>query len=69
MEHISEDTLERYAMRKIPGTESGPLEEHLLTCLECRDRLQSEIDYVSAIRSAAANGRVRVLFSVRVQSC
>jgi hypothetical protein len=59
VEHISEDDLERYAMQRIPGTESGPLEEHLLICLECQDRIQSEIDFVVAMRSAAANSRAQ----------
>ena len=59
MEHISEDALERYATQRIPGTESGPLEEHLLICLECQDRIQSEIDFVIAMRSAAANSRAQ----------
>jgi hypothetical protein len=59
VKHISEDDLERYAMQRIPGTESGPLEEHLLICLECRDRLQSAIDFVTAMRSAAAKGRAQ----------
>ena len=59
MEHISEDDLERYAMQRISGAESGPLEEHLLICLECQDRIQSEIDFVIAMRSAAANSRAQ----------
>ena len=59
MKHISDDDLERYAMQRIPGTGSGPLDEHLLICLECWDRLQSETDFVSAMRSAAAKGRAQ----------
>jgi hypothetical protein len=59
VEHISEDDLERYATQRIPGTESGPLEEHLLICRECQDRIQSEIDFVIAMRSAAENSRAQ----------
>jgi hypothetical protein len=57
VKHISENDLERYAMQRIPGTKSGPLDEHLLICLECQDRLRAEIDFVTAMRSAAANIR------------
>ena len=57
MEHICQDDFERYAMQTHPGRKSGLLEEHLLICKDCRDRLQSEIDFVTAIRSAAANSR------------
>jgi hypothetical protein len=30
VQHISEDHMERYAMRTLPDAETGPLEEHLL---------------------------------------
>jgi hypothetical protein len=36
VEHVSDDTLEQHAMLTLPDSESGPLEEHLLICLECR---------------------------------
>ena len=37
--HISEDTLERYAMNQLPDAELAPVEEHLLVCTDCQDRL------------------------------
>ena len=34
VEHVSEEDLERYAMRTLPDSESDPLEEHLRICPE-----------------------------------
>jgi hypothetical protein len=52
--HVSDDTLERYAMQTLPESESGPLEEHILICPDCQERLQAEIDFVTAMWGAAA---------------
>jgi predicted anti-sigma-YlaC factor YlaD len=41
------------AIRTLPAPESECLEEHLLICSECRDRLESTDEYVAAMRSAA----------------
>jgi anti-sigma factor RsiW len=57
VEHVSEDDLERYAMRTLPAPESDRLEEHLLVCQSCRDRLKATDEYVAAMRSAAAKIR------------
>ena len=57
MEHVTDDTLERYAMRTLPAPESDHLEEHLLICQPCQDRLQATDEYVVAIRAAA--GKIR----------
>lgn len=58
MNHISEEALEQYAMRTLPAAaELERLEEHLLICSECRNRLQMMDDYVAAMRSAAAKLR------------
>ena len=51
--HISDETLEQYAMRTLPRVEIEPVEEHMLVCSECRDRLQSMDEYVAAMRSVA----------------
>jgi uncharacterized CHY-type Zn-finger protein len=55
--HVTDDTLERYAMRPLPAPESERLEKHLLICAECRDRLTAADDYVAAMRSAAVTIR------------
>ena len=52
--HPSEETLELYAMRRLEEAEEARLEEHLLLCEECRERLQAADDYVRAMRTALA---------------
>ncbi|MBM3811661.1 MAG: hypothetical protein FJW20_08480 [Acidimicrobiia bacterium] len=51
--HVSEDTLERYAMGLLPPPEAARLEEHLLGCHLCQDRLQETDDFIQAFRIAA----------------
>jgi hypothetical protein len=53
VQHIAEDSLEQYAMGAVPEPEVAPLEEHLLICAACQDRLQAADDYVAAMRAAA----------------
>jgi hypothetical protein len=52
MDHIPEDVLDRYAVRGLPEAEAVPVEEHLLICTICQDRLQLTDDFVAALRSA-----------------
>ena len=49
MAHISEEDLELYAMRMLPEADLERIEKHLLTCVECQDRL---------IETEASRGRV-----------
>ncbi len=58
VQHATDDTLERYAMHTLPNAETGPLEEHLGICPECRKRQDSVIDFVTAMREAAVNIRL-----------
>jgi anti-sigma factor RsiW len=57
VEHVSEDDLERYAMRTLTAPESDRLEEHLLICSACRDRIDATDEYVAAMKAAA--GKIR----------
>jgi hypothetical protein len=59
MNHISEDALERYAMQALPQSQIGPLEQHILTCPECRVRQLAANEYVEAMKWALARMRVR----------
>jgi hypothetical protein len=52
MDHIPEDLLDRYAARGLPEAEAARVEEHLLICTFCQDRLQLTDDFVAALRSA-----------------
>ena len=54
MAHITEDALEEYAMRTLPDSEWDRIEEHLLVCAECRNRLTATDAFVVAMRGAAA---------------
>ncbi len=57
MQHITDDFLERYSMGIHPASETGPLEEHLLVCSDCQDRLDARDRFVGAMRAAAAKLR------------
>ncbi len=51
--HIAEDVLEAFAMARLSGAEIVPVEEHLLICQRCRERVAWLDDFVGSIRSAA----------------
>jgi len=51
--HPAEDVLEQYAMGSLSEAEVVPVEEHLLVCQDCRQRLEFLDDFVGSIRSAA----------------
>ena len=52
--HVTEESLEQYVMGTLPDSESDRLDDHLVNCQSCRDRLSAEIDFVKAMRRAAA---------------
>jgi len=54
-EHPDEETLEAYAIGTLRGVPLARLEEHLLICERCQDRLQEVDSFVTAIREAAAH--------------
>jgi len=55
--HVDGDELELYSSGASSPEQSAALEEHLLTCEECREQLQRTDEYVLAIRSAAGHER------------
>jgi hypothetical protein len=57
--HTSEDVLERYSMSKLSEVELAPVEEHLLVCPLCCERLTWLDRFVDSIR-AADDATVRV---------
>lgn len=57
VQHIPDETLERHAMQTLHDSETEPLEKHLLVCNECRNRLDAEIEFVTAMRGAAVKIR------------
>ena len=52
--HMDAEDLERYSMGNSSPAESEPIEEHLLTCDECRNRLRETDDYLLALRTASS---------------
>jgi anti-sigma factor RsiW len=52
--HIAEGVLERFVMTRLSEAEVVPVEEHLLICPRCRERVAWLDDFVGSIRSAAS---------------
>ena len=53
--HATDDELEDYSRDKLPEAEAEVLEEHLLVCPQCQDRLAAHDAFVKAARRAAAH--------------
>ena len=51
--HIREDLLERYAMSTLDEEAIAGIEEHLLECALCQDRLASADEFLAVFRAAA----------------
>ncbi len=51
-QHPMEDVLERYALGNSRATEIEALEEHLLVCAHCQERLSETDLYIFALRDA-----------------
>ncbi len=51
--HVDVEDLERYSLGSSSPAESTQIEEHLLTCECCQDRLQETDDYVLAVEMAS----------------
>jgi len=52
--HAAEELLEQYSAGSLPETEVARVEEHLLICETCRERLVSIDDWVRSLRRASA---------------
>lgn len=53
-EHPDDDTLEAYSIGVLPGPKLERVEEHLLICTECQERMREVESFVEAMREAAA---------------
>jgi hypothetical protein len=51
--HLAEDTLEMYSLGRLSESEIDGVEEHLLICTVCQDRLSETDQFVQAIQTAA----------------
>jgi anti-sigma factor RsiW len=52
VDHIPEDLLELYSLGRLDESQLAPVEEHLLICHDCQDRLEGIDEFVAALRSA-----------------
>jgi len=51
--HPSEEVLEEYALGRLTGPELEQLEEHLLVCAQCQDRLAETDEFIVIMKQAA----------------
>jgi hypothetical protein len=60
--HISEDILELYALNRLPDALLPPVEEHVLICEECRQRLHTVDVFVSTLKTTLRRSEPNVVF-------
>jgi hypothetical protein len=58
--HRTEDQLEQYALGRLADTEVNELEDHLMVCEACRERLDAIEHFSRAMREALTNEPVPV---------
>jgi len=51
--HLSESALEEYALGRLTKYRAERVEEHVASCSECRERLETEIGIVRMMKAAA----------------
>jgi hypothetical protein len=51
--HPDDEWLEQYAMGRLQEPELGPVEEHLLLCPDCQNRLDETTEFITVFREAA----------------
>jgi anti-sigma factor RsiW len=57
--HASENALEEYALGRLPEPELASLEEHLLLCDKCRERLRTVDELIEMLRVATGAAGAR----------
>ena len=55
--HTADDDLEAYSLGRLSAAVSAPLEEHLLGCTSCLNRLAGWDEYIGAMRGACRTSR------------
>ena len=51
--HATDELLEQYSLGTLSESQAEPLEEHLLVCEQCQDRLDQTDAFIAATRAAA----------------
>lgn len=54
MLHLRSETVEKYSFRRLTGDEEAQVEEHLLVCDKCRNRLDEFEAFVHAVRQGSS---------------
>ena len=49
---VSKETLEKYALARLSESESEKLEEHLLVCSACQEKISETDEYVAVMKAA-----------------
>lgn len=62
-------TLMDYWLGVLPSTEEEPIEEHLMTCDRCGDRLREVIALAESLRTLARSGSLLVVISDQLVIC
>jgi anti-sigma factor RsiW len=57
--HIDDHVLELYSLDRLAEPYAAPVEEYLLVCGKCRERLAGWDEYVRAMRAAMRGRAVR----------
>jgi anti-sigma factor RsiW len=52
MEHIRDEDLELYCLGRATNAQLAPIEEHLLSCPECLQRVQQMLAAIDSLREA-----------------
>lgn len=55
--HLTEETIEQYALGKLADPDLGTAEEHLLVCPECREHVELIGLIVAGLRDERIAGR------------
>ncbi|HWC95735.1 MAG TPA: hypothetical protein VG456_03270 [Candidatus Sulfopaludibacter sp.] len=55
--HLDEEEIESYSLQATPEEDVARLEEHLLICPECRERVEASDVFVSSMEAAASEIR------------
>jgi hypothetical protein len=57
--HIEDDILDQYAMGNLPKEFVPEVEEHLLICSQCQERLSESDEFIALFRTAAVQADAR----------
>jgi transposase len=59
VDHLSDEAIERYALRELSESEIQQIEKHVSCCPECHDRLQDEVDLAAAMCPPSSAAMIR----------